>query len=162
MVKELIRDHFYEIQLPDFKTKLYISLEQSYDDIKEILIKNKITTTEADDYVNYGNKSKHINARTTLFIENDIVLIKMNYFDYNIRSISILLHEIIHASKKILYMYESSKERELEEKEESECYLTEYIFEEFMCFLKPLINYNKQYRDMSWLYEITHKFKEIN
>lgn len=161
MVKELIKSHFYEVQLPDFRTKLYISLEQSYDIIKEILIEKEITTAEVNDYINYGDKGRHINARTTLFIENDIVLIKMNYFDNSIRSISILIHEIIHAVKKILYMYEASKERDLDNKEEAECYLTEYIFEELMYVFKPTIDYTKTYRNMNWLYQITHQLKEI-
>lgn len=162
MVKEIIKDCFYELKLPQFPTKLYISLEQSYDTLKELLINNKIPASEVEDYINYGDKGKHIQARTTLFIDTDIVLIKMNYFDYNIRSITILVHEIIHASKKILYMYEASKERDLDNKEEAECYLTEYIFEELMYVLKPTIDYTKKYRNMSWLYEITHTLKELS
>lgn len=85
----------------------------------------------------------------------------MNYFDNNIRRIVILGHEIQHATKKILYMYEASKERELEDKEEAECYLTEYIKEEIMYILRPEIDYEKPERDMLWLHEITHTLKPL-
>lgn len=160
MISELTKNKLYKVNLPEFKTQLYISLEQSYDDVKEFLIHLGIPYLEVSKYIDYGLKGSHIKARTTLFKDNNIVLIKMHYFDNNIRSIVILIHEIVHAAKRILDMYELSQNRELENREEAECYLTEYIFEEMICYSKPYINYNKEYRNKEWLYEITHKLKE--
>lgn len=57
-------------------------------------------------------------------------------------------------------MYKYYKEQELDDEEEAECYLSEYIFEEIMLMLKTDINYKREYRNMNWLYEITHKLKK--
>jgi hypothetical protein len=159
--EEIVKDKLFKISLPDFTSSLFFSFEQSYDFLKKFLIEQGLDPFEAKEYVNEGIKDKHVQGRTTLFINNHIVLIKMNYFDYSIRYISILVHEIIHAAKKILFVYESIYEDQLAEREEAECYLSDYIFEEIMTILKPTIDYNRTYRNMEWLHEVTHKLKEI-
>lgn len=158
--KEIIPKYFYEIKVPDFNTRLFISLEQSYDELKKFLINEGINESEVKSYIEYGFKDKHIQGRTTLLIEENIIIIKMNYFDNNINRISILNHEIIHAAKKIVYMYEYYKEKELEEREEAICYISEFIFEEIMLLLQPKIEYQRVPRNFQWFYEITHKLKQ--
>lgn len=157
-VLEIIPKHLYKIPTT-FATKLFISFEQTYDSIFNFLLKEGVNKYDLDKYIIEGDKDKHIQGRTTLFVEDDVVLIKMDYFDNSIRSISILQHEIIHAAKKILYSYENYNQRYVKDREEAECYLSEYIFEQIMSHMKTIINYTEQYRNMDWFYEITHSLK---
>lgn len=159
---EISSMHLYKIDVPFKGIRLFISFEQTFDQIKNLLLSQGVPMNEVRDYVDYGKKGLHIQGRTTVFIDQQLVLIKINYFDHNIRSIVILVHEILHAAKKILYLYESSQEKELLDKEEAECYLMEYIFEELMKTLKPTIRYEDEYRNMEWLNKITHETKETN
>ncbi len=155
----IIPDHLYKINIYKFNTPVYISISQSYDTIYDFLLTKNLTEKEISEYIRNIKKGKEVNGVTSLFIDYNLILIKLNYFDNAIRNISILMHEIIHASKRILYLYESRNERELENKEEAECYLAEYIFEEIMILIKPQIEYIQQQRNLNWFYEITHTFK---
>lgn len=143
-----------------FTTKLFVSLNQSYVILSGHLAREGFTEKEIDEYINSGDKSGHVQGRTTLFHDKDIVLIKLNYFSDRIRDIAILVHELSHASKRIIQMYKFYKEKDLLNEEEAECYLLDYLFEEIMCELKPRIDYTKEYRDFDWLHKITHYLTE--
>lgn len=147
-----------EIRVPGFDIRLWVSFEESYAEVERFLAGQGISEREVRDYVIYGKK-KNINARTTYFPNNCLILIKMNYFDNSIRSVSILMHEIIHASLRIAEWYEGYRERELDNREEAVCYIAEYIFEDIMIKIQPTMVYAKEKRDMEWFYEITHKLK---
>jgi virulence-associated protein VapD len=147
-----------EIKVPGFDVKLWFSFEEPYSDVERFLLRLGVNTKQAHEYVAYGDKNR-VSARTTYFPDNDLILVKMNYFDNNIRSISILMHEIVHAATRIAEQYEIRKDRELAEKEEAIAYIAEYIFEELMILLRPTIDYRSKRRDLDWFIEITHKLK---
>ena len=81
----------------------------------------------------------------------------MNYFDNRITRIAILEHEINHCSRRICDLYELNQDATLKNKEEAECYISEYIFEDIMSMMQPEIDYQKSPRNMNWFYEITQE-----
>ena len=149
------------IRLPihGFKdVKLYFSFMQTYNFLHGFLIEQGVSETEATNYVNYTKpKTK---GRTTLFANNDLILVKLNYWDSSIRTVSVLVHEIIHAAKRVLDIQFSKTEHILLQPEEAECYMADYIFEEFFKILKPEINYIEEPRNLDWFYEVTHAVKK--
>lgn len=146
------------LKVLDFDTKLWFSFEESYSQVLPFLIGLGVPERIVRKYYEAGEK-RHVNARTTYFSENDIVLVKMNYYDNSIRSVSILMHETIHAALRIIEAYEIKNKAQLENKEEALCYTAEYIFEEIMKRLNPEIDYTERKRDMAWFMEVTHKLK---
>lgn len=129
--------------------RFFISIEDTYSELFNFLESEGLPDFEIIDYVEKGKK-RYINGRTKFFSNYNLLLVKLNNFSDNIRSIAILSHELNHASRRII---ETEKVRD---KEESECYMQEYLFEEIMCILKPRLDYNKKPRNLDWFYEITH------
>lgn len=137
---------------------LFVSLGQSYDELNRSLIHSGISPIDANEAINNGRKL-NVLGRTTSIPSDKIIVVKLNYFDNNIRSIAILSHELNHASRRILDIYETESNRNLSNREEAECYLSEYLFESAMIELKPDIDYTEQKRNFNWLEEITHSLE---
>lgn len=135
-----------EIKLHNFpEFELFFSLNASKKEVADFLLSRDIKLLDVVEYVN--NKVPNENGRTTFFKKIGLIFIKLDYFNNNIRYISILTHEILHAVKRIINN---------PEKEEAEAYLLDYIFEEIMMVLKPNIDYTPEYRDLDWLDKMTH------
>lgn len=130
-----------EVKLPNFLDyEVLFSLNKTKKEIAYFLLSQNIPMLDVVDYIN--TKVENENGRTTLFIKNNLILVRLDYFNNSIRYISILAHEIIHVVKRIINDCE---------KEEAEAYLFDYIFEEIMKILKPSIDYTDEYRDLEWL-----------
>lgn len=133
-----------EIALPNFpEKKLVFALNTTYKDNAYFLLSQNIPILEVVEYMT--DKTIGVNGKTTLFT-NGLVFIRMYYFDNSIRRISILMHEIIHAAKRIVGD---------DAGEESEAYMAEYIFEQMMIRLKPKIDYQEEERNWRWFNAVT-------
>ncbi len=120
--------------------KFYLALNKSAKEVSDFLFEQEIPLMEIVEYIT--DKTPNVNGKTTLFKKNNLILVKMDYFNNSIRYISILVHELKHVSDKVIGDCK---------REESEAYLLEYIFEEIMKKLKPDIDYTDEPRDMEWL-----------
>jgi len=138
--------------------KLFVSLGQSYDELNRSIIQGGVSPVDAKEAVTMG-KRVNVLGRTTSMPVDKIIVVKLNYFDNNIRSIAILSHELNHAARRILDIYEAESNRNLSNREEAECYLSEHLFESAMIELKPDIDYTEQKRNFDWLEEITHSLE---
>ncbi len=140
----------FEVNLYKFPdNKLFISVNDSMIKVKYFLEDfyfrgKEIENEEIEKYVN--DKTPNVNARTTLFKGTGLIFIKLNNYSNKIRSIAILVHELTHASKRLV------------DEEEAEAYLTEYLFEESMKILKPNINYKHEGRNWKWLEQMTRNY----
>jgi hypothetical protein len=152
----VIPKKLYKLIVPGHNVTVILSIEQSYKELVPYLSENGLCDTQIRGYVETASQGFKANARTTAFIQEGVIVIKMNYFDNSISRIAILVHEIIHCSKRICDIYEMQQNASLGNREEAECYLSEYIFEDVMSLLRPSIDYEKDSRNMGWFYEITH------
>lgn len=132
-----------EVELHNFPgNNLFFALNKKSKEITEFLLEKDIPIMQVVKYI--VDKTPNVNGKTTLFSDGTI-LVRMDYFNNSIRYISILNHELLHASKRLV-----------EDKgEEAEAYMLGYIFEEIMKKLKPVIDYTEQPVDFEWLEKMT-------
>jgi len=155
----IIPYRLYRLIIPNNDIRIFLSIRQPYDELIPELVKRGISKEWLNDYVRSVSCCYGANGHTTLFPDIDTIVIKLNFTIRTVSDEAILVHELNHVAKRICDNYESEQGNELNNREEAEAYLQEYLFEDAMTLIQPCIEYVKRPRNMKWFHEITQELK---